>query len=132
MRQFEIDDMARAAAGNANAQMRVQRRKDVLAGNGERRSAAMQCATPPWANKKAIRAIYAEAKRLTNETGIPHEVDHIVPIQGAKVCGLHVEHNLQILTKVKNVQKHANFSDWENLPRRRCNQMTPESEKVNT
>ncbi|MES2511825.1 MAG: hypothetical protein V4625_18015 [Pseudomonadota bacterium] len=78
----------------------------------------MQFATPAWANEKAIKAIYAEAKRLTNETGIPHEVDHVVPIQGSKVCGLHVEHNLQILTKAKNVQKHANFSDWDK-PRRK-------------
>lgn len=119
MRQFEIDDMERAAAGDADAQLRVQRRKDVLVWNWENRREAMQCATPAWASKKAIRAIYAEAKRLTRETGIPHEVDHIVPIQGSKVCGLHVEHNLQILTKVENVQKHANFSDWDDLPRRR-------------
>jgi hypothetical protein len=34
-----------------------------------------------------------------------------VPIQGKRVCGLHVEVNLQILTKVDNVKKHARFHD---------------------
>lgn len=119
MRQFEIDDIDRAALGDANAQMRVQRRKDVLTSLAKRRIDALRCATPAWGNKKAIKAFYSEANRLTNETGILHEVDHIVPIQGRKVCGLHVEHNLQILPKVENVRKHASFSDWDKLPRRR-------------
>ena len=119
MRQFEINDVERAMAGDKNAQLRVERRKDILAKNSEQRRAAMQFATPAWANRKAIRKIYAEAKLLTEKTGVPHEVDHIVPIQGATVCGLHVEHNLQILPKTDNVRKHANFSDWEKLPRGR-------------
>jgi 5-methylcytosine-specific restriction endonuclease McrA len=111
MRQFEIDDIAKAAAGDRNAQMRVQRRKDVLQFEAEKRKNAMAWATPAWGDKKAIAAIYAEARMLTVKTGIPHEVDHIVPIQGAKVCGLHVEYNLQILTKSENVRKHSKFDD---------------------
>jgi 5-methylcytosine-specific restriction endonuclease McrA len=70
----------------------------------KRRAIKIQ-ASPPWANQEAIRAIYAEASRLTKETGIPHEVDHIYPLQGETVCGLHVETNLQILTKVENIRK---------------------------
>ncbi|MBM3105766.1 hypothetical protein IIE18_11500 [Pseudomonas sp. V1] len=72
----------------------------------------MKDATPSWANHVAIQAIYTEARRLSVETGVLHEVDHIVPIQGNKVCGLHVDYNLQILTKIDNLQKHSNFSDW--------------------
>ena len=55
--------------------------------------------TPPWANLKAIAAIYAEAssKGLT--------VDHIVPLQSNLVSGLHVENNLQLLTKSENSAK---------------------------
>ena len=56
-------------------------------------------------NLHAIRAIYAEAARITKETGVRHEVDHFYPLQGEFVCGLHCEANLQILTKVENIRK---------------------------
>lgn len=66
-------------------------------------------ATPPWANIDAIKAIYLEAARLTRVTGVPHHVDHIVPLRGKNVCGLHVEGNLQILTAKENVSKSNKF-----------------------
>jgi hypothetical protein len=64
---------------------------------------------PPWADKKAIRNIYFEARRLTAETGIKHEVDHIIPSNHPLVCGLHVENNLQILTEFENILKSNSF-----------------------
>lgn len=70
-----------------------------------KRNAKKFKATPPWADMDAIRAFYAEAARLTKETGIRHEVDHIYPLQGELVCGLHCEANLQILTKTENTRK---------------------------
>lgn len=71
-----------------------------------RRVAAKLQATPRWASQEAIRAIYQEAIKLTRATGIPHEVDHIYPLQGKTVCGLHCETNLQILTEAENIRKH--------------------------
>lgn len=70
----------------------------------KRRSAMLQ-ATPAWANPAAIRAIYADAARLTCETGIQHQVDHYYPLRSPVVCGLHVEHNLRIITKTENCRK---------------------------
>lgn len=71
-----------------------------------KRVAAKRQRTPQWADLQAIEAFYVEAARLSRETGVPHEVDHIVPLQGAEVSGLHVEYNLQIITRTENRSKH--------------------------
>jgi hypothetical protein len=67
--------------------------------------AAKLRATPPWADLKAIEAIYIEATRLTRETGIPYDVDHYYPLQGKNSCGLHVPWNLKIVTQSANRSK---------------------------
>lgn len=61
--------------------------------------------TPSWADRSAIKAIYVEAKRMSDETGILHHVDHIIPRNGKLISGLHVPENLQILTAVANMAK---------------------------
>jgi len=63
-------------------------------------------ATPSWADLAAIKAIYRECSRLTNETGIKHHVDHIFPLRSKYMCGLHVESNLQIITASENMRKN--------------------------
>lgn len=70
-----------------------------------RRRAALLQRSPAWANAEAIAQIYSEAARLTQETGIPHEVDHILPLQGKTVSGLHVESNLRVLARSANRAK---------------------------
>jgi len=76
-----------------------------------KRRAAEIKATPSWANSAAIESIYAEAARLTRETGIIHHVDHIYPLRGRTVSGLHVEHNLQILKATENLKKSNKHPD---------------------
>lgn len=71
----------------------------------ERYSSRQKTATPPWADLAAIDAVYAEAARLTADTGVPHEVDHIVPIQSDVVCGLHVPANLRVVPRFDNRSK---------------------------
>ena len=74
------------------------------------RQTRVKKATPIWADKDAIKQFYIEAQRLTTETGIKHEVDHIIPIQGKLVSGLHVPANLQILTEFENISKSNRFT----------------------
>lgn len=66
-------------------------------------------ATPPWADLDKIKEVYTEAQRLTKLLGIEMQVDHIVPLKGKLVSGLHVHDNLQILTYVENGRKTNKF-----------------------
>lgn len=59
-----------------------------------------QC--PAWADLGKIKDAHREARRLTETTGIPHEVDHVLPLRGRTVSGLHVHGNLRV------VSQHAN------------------------
>lgn len=82
-------------------------RKDTGRGLAKTRKhqAAKLRALPPWADLEKIESVYVEAARLTEETGIKHQVDHQIPLQGKNVCGLHVHYNLEILTAVENMAK---------------------------
>jgi len=82
--------------------------KDKINANNAKRRASRLSRTPPWLcdnHKALIVKIYSEAKTKTNETGIKHHVDHIVPLQGKTVSGLHVPWNLQVLPEQENIQK---------------------------
>ena len=80
---------------------------DRCASYASKRRAAELSAIPPWADMLAIQAFYEEARRLSDETGVPYHVDHIVPLQGKGVCGLHVETNLRVIPGPENVRKRA-------------------------
>jgi hypothetical protein len=64
--------------------------------------------TPAWADKVAIQDIYKLAQKMSSLFGISYHVDHIIPLKGKNVCGLHVENNLQLLEASLNVSK-SNF-----------------------
>ena len=86
-----------------------QRRKEARAAlvrfHAARRRVAKLKRTPPWANQDAIRMVYLKAREMTAQTGMQHHVDHIIPLQGVLVSGLHVETNLQVLPWRENIQK---------------------------
>lgn len=76
------------------------------------RKAKESLAKPAWLSKEQKDKIlwyYAVAQEI-RKSGIPCEVDHIIPLQGKNVCGLHVPWNLQILTKEENAKKHNSFT----------------------
>lgn len=57
---------------------------------------------PKWANKKQIKEFY-----MNKPDG--HQVDHIIPLRGKTVSGLHVEYNLQYLPALENMRKHNTY-----------------------
>jgi len=75
------------------------RRSEITA---KRRSARL-LRTVAWADHDAIKSIYEKAASL----GL--HVDHIIPLQGGIVSGLHVEYNLQLLTPQDNKRKQNKF-----------------------
>ncbi|USS45105.1 hypothetical protein NFI99_26305 [Burkholderia glumae] len=74
----------------------------------KRRQARERCATPRWLSpvqRAEIALLFAAAKALTRSTGELHVVDHIVPLDGKLVCGLHVPWNLRVVHWLENARK---------------------------
>lgn len=75
----------------------------------KRRRLLLRLATPKWANPAAMLEFYALRDEMTETTGVPHHVDHIVPIQHPLVCGLNCEANLRVVTATANLSKRNYF-----------------------
>ena len=71
-------------------------------------------ATPDWVDAKTIMQFYVEARTLSQNTGIKHHVDHIVPLKSSIVCGLHVPSNLQVVKASENWSKNNRY--WPDMP----------------
>lgn len=67
-----------------------------------KRRARLRERTPKWANLERIRDVYTKCPK-------GYHVDHIVPLYGELVCGLHVEWNLQYLTPFENCSKNRKY-----------------------
>jgi len=79
---------------------------------GAKRHAAKMLRVPSWstpADVSDIKSLYQKSRSLTEASGVPHEVDHIIPLQGVLVSGLHTPANLQVITKEANAKKHNSF-----------------------
>jgi hypothetical protein len=71
-------------------------------------------ATPKWLtpeDKIEIRLRYRLAIELTRRNGVQYVVDHIVPLQGESVCGLHVPWNMEVITQEENLLKSNKLVD---------------------
>lgn len=79
-----------------------------------KRMLAKQQAHPAWANSFFIGEAYRLAKLREKVCGGKWHVDHVVPLQSKLVCGLHVEHNLQVIPDRVNMRKSNRH--WPDMP----------------
>jgi hypothetical protein len=73
-----------------------------------KRKMSVKQATPNWLSELDnlfIKEIYSLAVLRSKATGIEYQVDHIIPLHGKNVCGLHVPNNLQLLSAKENLKK---------------------------
>ena len=70
-----------------------------------RREASKINATPEWANNTRIQCYYSLAAMFNKNTEQKWHVDHIVPLRGKNVCGLHVDYNLRVIPAIENMKK---------------------------
>lgn len=88
--------------------------RDIVRFDGAKRHAMKLQRTPKWLTKEQlleIKQFYIDAFELQwlSDPTDPLQVDHIVPLQGKNVSGLHVPWNLQILTRSENCAKWNKF-----------------------
>jgi 5-methylcytosine-specific restriction endonuclease McrA len=85
----------------------LQRRAYKLAHNADRRAKGF-LATPRWLTKDhrvAMRSLYKDAVERSSLYGVSYVVDHIIPLNGKTVCGLHVPWNLRVISEEENLHK---------------------------
>ena len=84
----------------------TQANKDSVYARNKARKRKLKVCTPPWANMESIRTEYKLAQWCSDVMKTPYHVDHIIPIKGNNVCGLHVENNLRVIPAVDNIRKY--------------------------
>lgn len=88
--------------------------KHLYMERASKRRAAKLNAIPPWVDKKhrdRIASIYKACRNVSKRSKKKHHVDHIVPLQGENVCGLHVWWNLRIIPAEMNLSKGNSFEE---------------------
>lgn len=102
--KFKEYEKARNKAGAFKNRDKVKK----LACSSKYRSCKIN-ATPTWLTEdhySEILDFYIICKMFRIYTGVEYHVDHIIPLRGSLVCGLHVPWNLQILTSTENISKN--------------------------
>ena len=99
---------------NAYSREWFAKNKHKRAAYQRKRDAALKNRVPSWLTEYELWMVdeaYDLAQARSRLTGFKWHVDHIVPVQGKKVSGLHVPWNLQVIPWFENCRKHAKFEN---------------------
>lgn len=107
-RQHRTDQRDKAQAAR-NRYRSSDHGRATLTALASKRRASKKRAIPAWYDDEAVGQIYLKARKETLATGVPHHVDHIVPLQHDLVCGLHVQTNLRVMIGIENIKKSNAF-----------------------
>jgi hypothetical protein len=80
------------------------------------RRAATDQRSPPWRNSDEIDEIYRTSAEISKATGVPHHVDHVIPLRGKHVSGMHHQDNLFIIPQSENARKNNIFEPGDLPP----------------
>lgn len=107
-KQWKLDN--KSAVDLSNQKYRDGHKEKIKALSFER-GRRVRDATPSWIDRNAIIKIYQTARRLTEETGEDHEVDHLVAVgnNDSSVRGLHVPWNMDVKLRSHNRRKTDKF-----------------------
>ena len=92
----------------------MQKRKPQKAAEERARQARKLKATPFWLtqqHREQMKAVYVSAQKTSDLAGFNCHVDHIIPLKGKDVCGLHVPWNLRIVSQSYNSRKSNSIDD---------------------
>ena len=95
-------------------QWKIKNKAKIYATTSIRRANLLK-ATPKWVDKNALKDIesfYICSQMFSMYTGQKYHVDHIIPLRGKKVSGLHVPNNLQVIPAKENLAKGNSFNNF--------------------
>lgn len=97
----------------SHKEMTDEMRRDRLRLKAQMRATRAKKARVSW-DTELTELVMKEAidlrHRLFKITGVEYHIDHIIPLKGDIVCGLHVWNNLAVIPKVDNLRKGNNFA----------------------